>query len=425
LLDAARLAADDVARLVRAVVCNSRSFFTVSPRQVDEERLELIQTALELVGTAPTAERAELLSLLATELIVAGDHRRVLEAADEAWAVALQLEDVLVRARVGARRAFACQVPERATEVAAEISGLVALADASGDPQLRVSCRRPTAPQTVGDLSGAHVLTREAVAIADESGQPGLRSRAYFDHAGALDALGDHQEAFRLTHLAFDLGRQAAWSDAVDVFGGRMAVHSMFEGEPERIVTQAAQMLVHSPRQIGWRAAWALGLALAGGDEELGGFLADLCDLLPQVRRDHFWLTCHVVFATAQGFGVEHPESSGALYDLLLPYRALHASYGVGYWGPVEGALAIAARVKGDVEGALRHHEEAAATIEACGAARARALNGYQWARTLLVRNGPGDRARASELAEESLGYSRDKGYTTFVTKTEELLATL
>ena len=47
-------------------------------------------------------------------------------------------------------------------------------------------------------------------------------------------------------------------------------------------------------------------------------------------------------------------------------------------------ALAIAARVMGDIESALAHHEAAAATIEACGAARARALNGYQWAGTLL-----------------------------------------
>jgi class 3 adenylate cyclase len=40
-------------------------------------------------------------------------------------------------------------------------------------------------------------------------------------------------------------------------------------------------------------------------------------------------------------------------------------------------------------------HEAAAATIETCGAARARALNGYQWAVTLLARDAPGDRRRA------------------------------
>jgi hypothetical protein len=37
----------------------------------------------------------------------------------------------------------------------------------------------------------------------------------------------------------------------------------------------------------------------------------------------------------------------------------------------------------------------------------------------------PGDRQRAIDTAEETLAYCRAKGYATFVTKTEELLATL
>jgi hypothetical protein len=53
------------------------------------------------------------------------------------------------------------------------------------------------------------------------------------------------------------------------------------------------------------------------------------------------------------------------------------------------------------------------------------ALNGYQWAVTLLARDAPGDRQRAAELAEETLAYCGGKGYTTFVTETEELLATI
>lgn len=82
-------------------------------------------------------------------------------------------------------------------------------------------------------------------------------------------------------------------------------------------------------------------------------------------------------------------------------------------------------RAAGDADVALAHHQAAAAVIDACGAARARALNGYQWARTLLARDAPGNRQRALAMAEETLGYCRAKGYTTFVTKTEELLAKL
>jgi tetratricopeptide (TPR) repeat protein len=424
LLDAARLAADhsEVERLVRAVLANSRGFTSVIG-QVDEERLEIIQRALDLVGPDPSAERAELLSLQASELVFADDHEARLQAADEARAIAARLDDITVRARVGVRRLYACQVPDRAAAMASEAADLVGLADATADPQLRILSRRPMAPLNVGALAEARRWMREALAIAEESGQPGLRSRAHFDYAGVIDALGDHEEAERLTQVAFDLGQQAAWPDAVQFYGGRMVAHWMFEGQPEIVTALAAQAAAQSPRLVAWRGVWALGLALSGHEEELAGFLTGLRSVAVPV--DFLWLSAHYFFAVAHGFGVENPQVATATYEALLPYRSLHAAYGSGYWGPIEVALAITGRVMGDAEGALAHHEAAAATIEDCGAARARALNGYQWPRTLLARDAPGDRQRAVEMAEETLAYCRTKGYATFVTKTDELLATL
>jgi class 3 adenylate cyclase len=421
LLDAARLAADhgDVPSLVRAVLANSRGITSVMGH-VDEERLELIATALDLVGTS--ADRAELLALQAAELVFAGDHERVLRAADEAGAIAARLDDVTVRARVGVRRLFACCVPDRVTAVASEGVDLVGLADATGDPQLRVWSRFVSVwvRLLIGDLDDVRRSTAEAMAIADETGQPALRSLAHFAHAGAVDAVGDHGEAERLTQAALDLGQQAAMPDATMWHGARMWLHWTFEGQPEIAAAAAAEGFAEYPR-LAWEGAWALDLALIGRGEELAGFLARL----PAVLPGYFWLMTQSCFAAAQGFGVENPEAAAASYELLLPYRALHAAYGIGYIGPVEMALAVAARVLGDTDGALAHHEAAAATIEACGAARARALNGYQWARTLLARDAPGDRQRATEMAEETLAYCRVKGYTTFVEKTEELLASI
>jgi DNA-binding SARP family transcriptional activator/DNA polymerase III delta prime subunit len=426
LLDAARLAADqgDVSRLVRAVLANSRGTPSVIG-QVDEECLALIATALDLVGPAPSGDRAELLALQATELVFAGDHERVLRAADEAGSIAAHLADVTVRARVGLRRYWACLVPDRVAALAAESTDLVRFADAGGDPQLRVLSRRPTALLAAGDLAEARHRMAEAMDIADETGQPALRSLAGFFYAAVIDALGEHEEAERLTQAAFELGQQAAWPDTFQFYAGRMLVHWFFEGQAGAAGAMSAKAFATHPRLVVYQAAWALGLALTGQDEELAGFLPGLPALLPEVPVDVLWPVTHFFFAAALGFGVENAEAAAALHEFLLPYRSLHAAYGVGYAGPIEVALAIAARVMGDPEGALAHHEAAAATIEACGAARARALNGYQWAVTLLARDAPDDRQRAAELAEETLAYCRTKGYTTFVTKTEELLATI
>ncbi len=64
---------------------------------------------------------------------------------------------------------------------------------------------------------------------------------------------------------------------------------------------------------------------------------------------------------------------------------SLHASYAIGYWGPIEIPLGVLARVLGDTHGALAHHKSAAEAIDACCAARARALNNYQWALAIWV----------------------------------------
>jgi class 3 adenylate cyclase/tetratricopeptide (TPR) repeat protein len=424
LLDAARLAAGhgEVDRLVRAVLANSRGIASVIGH-VDDERLELIATALDLVGPAPSGVRAELLALQAAELLFGGEPESWLRAADEAAVIAAGLDDVAVRARVGVERFLACLVPDRVVTMAAEGADVVSLADASGDPQLRALSRAMSAYvlQEAGELGEARRLATEAMAIADETGQPGLRSLAHFYYACAVDSLGEHEEAARLTQVAFELGQQAAMPDAVNFYGARMWLHWTFEGQPEVAAIVATQAFAEYPRLVAWKGAWAVELALTGQSEELAGLLAGV----PAPPVDLFWLVAHAFFATAQGFGVENPEAAAAVYEILLPYRSLHAAYGIGYLGPVEVVLGILARVRGDIASALVHHESAAQTIESCGAARARALNGYQWAMALLARDAPGDRKRAAEMLEETLTYCRTMGYVTFTAKAGELLATI
>jgi class 3 adenylate cyclase/tetratricopeptide (TPR) repeat protein len=423
LLDASRLAADegDVARLARAVLANNRGFTSVIG-QVDAERLEFLAKALDMVGPAPSNDRAELLALQAVELVFAGDREWVLRAADEAVSIAAGLEDITVRARVGVRWLWACSVPDRVHDMACDGGQIVGLADTTGDHQLRVWSRMVWgwALLATGDLRETRRRTTEAMAIADESGQPGLRCIAHNVHAAVLDALGDHEEAARLTQAAAELGQEAGWPDAMMWYSARMWLHWAFEGQPDIAAAVAAQAFAEYPQMLTWQGAWALNLALCGPSAELARVLAEAPGILPSVPVDIFWANTHFYFAIAQGFGTEEPETAAANYEALLPRHLLHVSFGIGYLGPVEVGMAVAARVLGEVEAALAHHEAAAATIEACGAARARALNGYQWAKTLLVS---GDRQRAIEMAEETLAYCRTKGYTTFVTKTEEFLA--
>jgi hypothetical protein len=418
LLDASRLAVDlgDAARLVRAVLANNRGFFSVSGA-VDTERLELIDTALHLVGPTPTAARAELLALLAVELTWASDHERRLQAADEAAAIAEHL-DVTV---VGMRWLWACLVPDRVAATISEAARAVGFADACADPQLRVLSRAlwVMALQTAGELHEARRRGHEAVDIAEASGQPGLRCIAGLFYAAAVDAVGDHDDAVRLAEATLEFGQRAGWPDAVMWYGGVMWLHWTFGGQAEVGAAVAAAALTEYPL-LAWRGARTMDLALTA-HEELAEVLASLPATLPPVPWNYYWLITHFYFAAAQGFGVEDRHVAGDMYRLLLPYRHLHASYGLGHWGPIEMALAVVARVTGDIEAALAHHEAAAGLIETSGAARARAFNGYQWAVTLLARDAPGDRRRAAELRRQTLEWCRAKGYVTFERWLEDL----
>jgi hypothetical protein len=265
----------------------------------------------------------------------------------------------------------------------------------------------------------------EARAIADESGQPALRSRALYDYAGSLDALGEHDEAARLSAEALAVGQQAAWPAATTVYLARMAPHWAYVGPLDTIMAFSSHPLIRSPRLMIGRAVAAFGFALTDHREMLTGLLPDTPDALRAIPMDHLWLSAHFLFSAALGFEVEDRTLAAELYRRLYPYRSLHASVGVSYWGPVDVALAVGARVRGEMDIALAHHETAAATIAACGAARPRALNGYQWARTLVARGGPGDRERALKRAEETLLYCQEKGYATLATVTESFLSTL
>jgi hypothetical protein len=340
LLDAARLAAQhtEVDRLVRAVLANNRGVASTMG-SVDAERLELLSTALDLVGPAASPQRANLLAVQALELVPTGDHERVLRAADEAGAIAAGLDDAAVRARVGMFRLWAALVPDRITALASEGADVVALADTTGDPQVRAWSRALWGHSLLltGQLAEVGGRAGEAMAIADETGQPGQRCLTYIDGAVAADAVGDHERAAQLTRSALEFGQESGWSDATMWSIGQMCLPWMFEGQAEAAVAMATQAVADYPSLSAWQAMRALGLALTGRREELAEVLGRLPTVLLTVPVDLLWLATHALFAAAQGFGVENAQAAALNYERLVPYRVLHAAYGVvGYLGPVE-----------------------------------------------------------------------------------------
>jgi hypothetical protein len=211
--------------------------------------------------------------------------------------------------------------------------------------------------------------------------------------------------------------------DALMWYAGRMWLHWTFEGQAAAASAVAAQAYAEYPLMAGWITARALTLRLAGHDDELTEVTAGLPDILSTAMFDMFWLVSHFYTATALRSGARDRALAQMIYERLLPYRTLHATYGIGYLGPVETALGACARTLGDVHAADAHHDAAAAAIERCGAVRARALNGYLWALALLDHDTPEARGRALELLNETRKASEAHGYVTLQQQADHLLA--
>jgi hypothetical protein len=427
LLDASRraMALNDTTRLVRAVLANHRGFISVVGH-VDQERIDLITTALQRAGSASVGNRAELLALLASELTFGFDHVSRLDTIDEATVLAGQTDDPVVQAKVGVSRLLAGHVPDRVKSLLGEGSDVVRLADAAADPHLAAMARALWAAvqHAAGHLNAARNSSTAAVVIAEETGHPGLQAIVQMFHAAALDALGDHAEAAALTQSAAHLGQEAGFPDALMWYAARMSLHWLWEGQPHLAADLAAQGLAEYPRMVGWYATQMVGQALAGRTAELAdscGRLNEILDILPV---DVNWIASHFAAAVAMGFGVYDATAASTLYDRLLPYRDLHGTYLIGYAAPVEVALGVLARVLGNADTAVAHHDAAAATIQAVGAPpRAQTLNGYLHAQALLARGHPGDIGRAILLLHDTSALARLKGYATFEQHAVQALA--
>ena len=137
LLEAARLAleSDDVDTLVFAALANSRQIQSTTGT-IDQERVDVLEAAIDRVGTEDTPERARLLAHLAVDRSYDGEPERRRPLVEEALVIARRvgdpatLFDVLLR-RVG------IWMPEDVGERLAESAEALAIAEALDDPVAR------------------------------------------------------------------------------------------------------------------------------------------------------------------------------------------------------------------------------------------------------------------------------------------------
>jgi DNA-binding SARP family transcriptional activator len=405
LLEAAHLAGGvgDTSTLVNAALANNRGFHS-STSSGDEERVAILQLALDQIGEVDTLERSRLLSILSAETLHFLPYDDRFELASAAVECARRVGDPATLADVLVRSNESISMP-------ATLDLRVAWAEEA--------CRiAPTENHLLQWLThGVRAIVahesadvnkmRESLRIFDEEaariGQPLCQWVSCIYQSWHQLLLGDLAEAERLAELALNLGLESAQPDALLLYGTQIIDIRLCQGRMGELLPLMDQLSGEYPGPTAFRALQCLAAAEAG-DTALSRELLDR-DMASglEVYEGATWLTAQVAWAIA-AVGCGHDEAAEFLRDRLSPWHSQIATIAI------TGGMGCVARVLGMLTAQLkqfddsdRWYREALQIDQSMESPMHIAWTRTSWAAMLLTRGRPGDRQKAAELVEMAI----------------------
>jgi class 3 adenylate cyclase/tetratricopeptide (TPR) repeat protein len=407
LLEAARMARrlGDSKLLVRAVLDNAR---TAAVLDVDADRVELLEDALESAGDSSDSDRARLLANLSFELSFTHDRDRVVRLSDEALQLARSSGSLGDLAFVLSMRVNAFRSPDTLAErleVCAEIEKVSVELD---DPGLRflAAFRRAEVLMDAGDIDGFRTVVDTMEALTARLRQPMMvwnTTRRMTERellAGRLD------EAARLaeTMRARGVDLRLPYADPIYV----SLTAKIFEAQG-RFDDAAALWAPWIGRihLIGFRFGFAHALARGGRTAEATaqwelGTAGEFAD----VDRDLAWLETMGLAADVALF-LHDATRAARLHELLAPYEGHIITSGVGAVCTTEHAIGVAALASGQLDEAVSQLSTAAHVGATIGAPLLHASSLTRLGMALQARGATGDVAEAGEALARALDIAR------------------
>jgi class 3 adenylate cyclase/tetratricopeptide (TPR) repeat protein len=413
LLEAGRRARDlgDTGRLVSAALTNNRGWFS-SLGQLDTEKVELLEAALDALSDTDSAERARLLATLCSEVNFHSPTDYRLALADAAMAIVRRLDDPAAFVDVVARCSTALNGPslldrvladtDEAINVAKEIdefAGSVVLAGTGCGCAIR---------------AGQFELARERLATTRETaeylGQPFfLWDARYFEASDAM-VHGDPERAERLASEALEIGTAGGQPDALAYFGVQLVVVRLMQGRAGELVQLIADAVEQNPAIPSFKGLLSAAHLHAGD-------VAAARDLVDQAAAGSFSLPDDVAWFDGMlnyaqvVIELDLPDHAETLAALLTPFRAQVSHSGISTYGPVAMYLGGLTTVLGHYDEAESYFAEAADLNHRGQMKFAEASSNLLWGRMLCRRGGPGDAQRARTLLEAARASAAVNGY--------------
>lgn len=423
LLDAARgaIAIGHVPLLQRAVLANSRGFASIIGG-VDEDRLTLIERAVELTGEAPSHMRARLLSLLAGELVFTNDRQRTLQAADEATAIAREVADPDLLADVLTRTGYVYTNGVAVRPNFDRFVEAVQLSDATGDPTRKVVSRvfLAGAQLALGDLDASDRTVEEMLALADADASPFVRWTAQANRIRGLALAGRLDEADAMNNASLQRGQELGQPDAEQWFASTALGLLSNRGLGGLFADATEQYAQRYPLAVVWRTVKAWLLCDAGRLEEARAVL-DTYHFDPEELLYEPWPYVPTGQLAMVAWTLQDVELGERVRAALLPYRGCWAHYYLIVWGPVSWLLGMATAATGALDDAVELVEEALAEVQRRDFAALVAQISHDLALILCERGSVADRERAAQLLVEARRHADRVGASGVVQRIDAL----
>ncbi len=416
LLAASRLAADsgDAALAARAALANTRGF-TSTTGQVDDERLDAIEGALELVGESKPATRAQLLSLLVMESMYREELAERRELCEEALGLARRSGDARMLAHTLWQTYLPILAPETKDEAAAIALETDSVAGEVDDPYIRFWAKVGLIHSTIqaGDMDALDRALAEAIAIADALGHPVLRWATLWSQSWRSHVAGRLAEAESKAEQAFEAANDGGQPDAIVLYAAQLCETRTTQGRADEILELLEQAVEENPGIPSYAAMLTNVYCQHDADDAARALLDQAAaDGFAGLRRDFLWLVGMTNYAAAAAH-LHHADAAAVLLEQLEPWADQVSYNAVHVKGSVHHYLGLLAATLGDHDRALTHFAAAADKHEQMAAPLLLAQTRLGWASCLIERGGPGDSEEAARMLELAAATAGELGAAT------------
>ena len=387
----------------------------------DEYLLPLLERALDALGDEDSPMRARLLVRLGGGPL--RDSRfppvQKTRATREALAMARRLGDPATLAWALAGYIPAHQSPSFTHQQVELATELIRIATDVGDSERAIEGYeyRFVASLELGDVARAKADVTAMAVLAERLRQPSQGWYVASDRAMIALLEGRLTEAEELICAARSLGERAQGWHAAVTYRLQLYVLRREQGRLEEIEPLIRSSVEEYPTYRAWLCVLVHMVTQLGHvDEARKAFEALAEDDFAEVPFDEEWLVGMTLLAEA-ACALGDTRRAGVIYELLLPYAdRVAVSYAENITGSVARYLGLLAATMGRGDVSAGHFEDALAVNERIGARPWLAHTREDYGRSLLARDGPGDREKAEPLLSLALADYDELGIRGFPT---------